>query len=347
MPQLGAVDRADRSDLSTQERADLKPGLLNDIRLQMAHDRLVAGTIVRAEDVVVHMSNAAIVGTVASDAPRSPCWDEVLAEEKQGPATLHLTADELPRMSEWPAARCPPQQARELAYHHIASTLPPEFVTTPGYRLLRSLAPVAFETVHVNYHHLQVVQRLARLDPRNLQDQLEVRKHDDKASSISPVSWAVAAICAMVVLVGTDDPDATTITESMCMTTGNALATISQGAAHRWVRDNWTVVRTLPSRNYQLSAVAPGQDATAEWKACLQSVAREHTGLNWRRPKRSSKFQCSARSLWSKLGIDVTQYTAWYSSPCADSFGLGMRVRSVSKDCEWGLRVRTASEECE
>jgi hypothetical protein len=346
------VDHPDQRILGLDDNrrvvADLKPSLLNDIRLQMAHDRLVAGTLVRAKDVVAHMSNAAIVQTVDSDAPRSPCWDEVLAEEKQGPATRHLTADELPQVGHWPTGQFPAQQTRELAYHDIATTLPPEFVTKPGYRLLHSLAPAAFESAHAGYSHLLVVQRLARLDPLHLQEQLELSRTQDAkpfstaaAPSISPVDWAVGAICAMVVLVGTGDPDATSLTASMCMTSSNALATIPQGAAHRWIRDNWTVVRTLPSRNYQLSAAAPGQAATDERKACLQSVFREHTGLNWRSSKRMPEFELSPGSLWSKLGIDVARYTAWYSSPCADAFGLvPTTVRSCGECDGIGENIR-------
>jgi hypothetical protein len=314
---------------------------------------------------VAHMSNAAIVGTVASDAPRSPCWDEVLAEEKQGPPTLHLTIDELPQVGHWPTGQFPAQQTRELAYYHIASTLPPEFFTKPGYRLLHSLAPAAFES---GYHHLLVVQRLARRDPLHLQEQLELSRTLDAepssiaaaAPSISPVDWAVGAICAMVVLVGTGEPDVTMLTWSMCMTSSNALATISKGVAYRWIRDNWTVVRTLPSRNDQLPIAIPAQDAAAEWKACLQRVVWEHTGLNWHQPTGSSRFQCTALSLWSKLGIDVPWYTVWYSSPYADSFGLvptsvqscgecggtGDGVRCVRQDNMWRCVTGQTGNSC-
>jgi hypothetical protein len=59
----------------------LKPGALNDFRLQCMYDKIQAGTIVHPEDVVRAMGNAYITKTDRTTMEPSPCWLEAMAEE--------------------------------------------------------------------------------------------------------------------------------------------------------------------------------------------------------------------------------------------------------------------------
>lgn len=67
---------------------------------------------------------------------------------------------------------------------------------------------------------------------------------------------------------------------------------------------------------------------------CLQRVFKEHTGLNWRKRKRGTKFELTQLSMWSKLGINVRQYVAWYRSPHEAQFGIIQKYIQCCTECD-------------
>jgi hypothetical protein len=317
----------------------LKSSGLNNIRLKQMYDRIITGDVIHAKDIVKYMSNAYITETDTTVVQPSPCWLEVLAEEKQVLQTLHLTGDELDKPGDWCAKEPIHMVQRPHRYNHIANTMPPEFINTPGYRNAHSLAHAAFECIYDKYQQLRVVQELARLNVRNLLEDINLYTHTKKVEtqpgsySLDPVRGAVATVCALIAMIGSNEnTDALTDRLHINMPVV-AISSTGVKIAHTWIQNNWAMIRTLPSRSCQLTATVPGANDVTAWTVCLQRVLREHTGLYWRKQKNGEKFEVTSLSMWSKLGINVSKYIAWYRSPHAAQFGIIPKSIQSCREC--------------
>jgi hypothetical protein len=331
--------------------AGLKSGKLNDVRLEYMYEKLATGNVIHAADIVKHMGNAHIVSTDTSTEEPSPCWLEVLAEEQHVIQTLHLCNTELPDISRCVDVTEIHTRIRPMQYNYIANTVPPEFITTAGYRNAHSLTHAAFEYIHGKYQQLQVVQRLARLNVRALLEDIDLYAHADQLSgktgsyTVNSTSRAVATICALIAVRG-KHADTAVLTNGLSMNmqvpataAGSVVATASPDHSRRvatygWIKENWAMIRTLPSRNLQLPKAAPHYDNTEQWTVCLQRIVKEHTGLNWRKPKHGTQYELTQLSMWSKLGIDVCQYVEWYNSPHATQFGIIEKTVQCCTECD-------------
>jgi hypothetical protein len=353
-------ERQLRFDADGNVVVGLKPGIRNDLRLQWKAEELATAGRVRAEDVVKYMSNAMIISTSSRQGPRSPQWDAVLAAEKVVVPSLHLLAEELPPVDLSGNGGLSPTFLRAGRYTHIASTVPPEFVTKAGYRTTHSLTPAAFEYLHDRVHQLMVVQQLARLDPRRLQKRLSLCTHVDAllggtgVRMMDAVGQAVTVIAALVAVLGREHADVSVLTEGPPAAQEEGLpvaiapaagGTAVRDKAYAWAAKHWRVIRTMPSKNCQPARQIPGRDDTTQWHACLRRVLTEHAGLNWRaRKKGTTRFGPTPLSLWTKLGIDQGRYTAWYRSPAGQQFGIIPQALRRCAECNgagdevWCLR---------
>jgi hypothetical protein len=334
----------------------LKPGASNNVRLQLMYEKLEAPSVIQTVDVVEYMGNAAIVSTDTRRMKPSPCWTEVLAEEKQAAAvkTLHLGDDELPDIRRWAKFPFPEENQRTLRYNHIANTLPPEFVKA-GYRRIHSLTSAAFAAIDDKYQQLLVVQELARLDVQALLENIDLYAHAEELSgetgtyNVDPVRRAVATICAVIAMITSTGVDTSAITGGLGMNMtvtvaasvvvaaspeGSSSSSSRNNAAYDWVTENWKMIRTLPSRNFQLPVVIPHQTNTEQWTVCLQRILKEHTGLSWRQRKNGAQFELTQLSMWSKLSIEVEKYVAWYRSPHASQFGIIQKSIQCCTECD-------------
>jgi hypothetical protein len=280
--------------------------------------------------------------------------------------TQHLTTDELSDPMRWDGA-FPEVHRRTHRYNRIANSVPPEFIGKSGYRQAHHLTAMAFECIHDKYQHLVAVQQLARLDTQNLLQVLSLSALAKRVvggrgldpSPLDVTTRAVAAICALVAVITANGGDTVAITTgfNLATTTTNvsssgstsssnsstnrsqnstsALTSASAGSVARtWIKDNWSTIRTLPSRSGQLSLNIPDLNCIDQLQLCLQRIMKEHTGLNWRKKKHGVHFELTHLSMWSKLGINVQQYVAWYRSSHAKQFGIVQKSIQCCKECD-------------
>jgi hypothetical protein len=225
------------------------------------YDKLATGNVIHAEDIVKHMGNAYIERKDTSTVEPSPCWLQVLADEKQVVQTLHLCDGEMPDIR-----RCVDlinishTQLRAMQYNYIANTMPPEFITKPGYRHAHSLAHAAFECIHDKYQQLQVVQKLARLDVLDLLEDIDLYAHAEELSgkkgthTVGRTNFAVATICALVAVIGTrEDTSALTAGLGINMTDADTNPNVAVGVPDSTATTTTTTTTTLLLQSEQVT----------------------------------------------------------------------------------------------
>lgn len=255
--------------------------------------------------------------------------------------TMHMVhADEL-KASQFAGKSGVAERLRAMQYQHIASTLPPEFVTKVGYRRAHSLDHMAFELVQgkVEFKQLLAVQKIAKLDVQALLHDIDGYTHQDELSGVQGTKYTldhtnrvVATICALVAVIG-HRVDTSALVGGLGISVPAFLNGAS--AAYIWITDNWQTIRTLQSRACRQSCIIPGPDDMDELTITLRTVVREQTGLHWYEQPNGPQLRLSQLSLWSTLGINVHKYQAWYASPQAARFG----IVQMSDQCCTGCNI--------
>lgn len=310
---------------------DLKPGPVNDARLAIRQDAQKNKNQVTIQGVIKYMDNAKLVNDDHSEMRARPCWLAVLAEEKKKKAdapVLHLTTEELQQMVARSTSSSPDSGGvlrQAINFNWIASTLPPEFVTSGKEEGFGThLSPSVFQTVHNKYHQLENMQALASMGPlgmttrrRTMYKQLQQvcgqqDEEDNLALQISRADRIATAIQLMLIATGTDKIDLSRIHANH-----EQLSVVKQEQAYGWVKKHWKFIRTLASKQCQFPIHTPQKTDGKEWEQTLRRLLLTQLGLGFRRRRRrgdnSNTIQIVASSIWVKLGIDVGKYIAWFA----------------------------------